>query len=689
MRSNRFFTAVAMAALAWGSVLRAGEANPSTASEDPQRDMMRRYLVALSDQAAAQWAADYEAMTAPEQITAYQKSSRQKLIDALGGFPERCPLNAQTTGTIRRNGYTVEKVIFESQPKLHVTALLFLPDPEKFKPPYPAMVEPCGHSTNGKARDSYQIMGALLALNGMAALVYDPIDQAERIQYRTERWGFIQDGTQWRELAGVYGHQMIGIPSILLGRNTARLMIWDTIRAIDYLETRPEIDAARIGCGGNSGGGILTAYVVALEDRVKAAAPSCYLNNLPVNIRTISPQDAEHHTFAAMTVGPHQTDFLLMRAPAPTLLCEGTKDYFEIGGAWETFRYAKRLYTRMGFAERVDIIENDAPHGYTQPIREATARWMARWLLNKDVPIVEPKIELLTDEEAQCTPEGQVLLLPGARSAYDLNEDYENELAKRRAVLWMKEDRTARLDAVRRVAGIRKLDQLPPPEVVRGETSQRTGYRVVKLELRPEEGIVLPATLYAPENNPGGRVVVYVHELGEAGDAAPGGPIEKLVLGGARVLAVELRGTGRSQRTLSRNFRERIGLDWQDVSAAYALGRSYVGMRAEDILVAARYAAKHLDGGPAETVDLAAVGHVGVPALHAAALEPALFGSVKLTRTLVSWSNAIHCQMTWGQYVNAVHGALREYDLPNLAGVLGAKLIVEDARDGLDRPVAP
>ena len=87
----------------------------------------------------------------------------------------------------------------------------------------------------------------------------------------------------------------------------------------------------------------------------------------------------------------------MLRAPVPTLLCEGTKDFFDIGGSWQMFRWAKRLYTRLGFAERIEIIENDAPHGYTRPLREATARWMSRWLLHKDEPITEPPIEFFTE----------------------------------------------------------------------------------------------------------------------------------------------------------------------------------------------------------------------------------------------------------------------------------------------------
>ena len=647
---------------------------------------MKQYLLRQADEAAQRWEADFEARTTPEQIAAWQKQLRERLWQVLGGPPPRTPLNARVTGKVPRDGYVVEKVIFESLPGFHVTALLFLPDAARLKPPYPGVAVPVGHTGNGKAWDEYQTMGALLALNGMVGLVYDAIDESERLQYRGERAPFVFDKMWGSELHGTYGHMMVQVGSVLLGRNTAWFMVWDTMRAIDYLQSRPEVDPQRIGCTGHSGGGIITAYVVALDDRVQAAAPSCYLSSLPTVISTVGPQDAEQQTWAAMTAGPQPTDLLMLRAPVPTLFCAATKDvYFDVRGSRRAFQYTKRLYARLRCAERIEIVETDGPHSYSRLQREGIARWMSRWLLHKDQPITEPPIRLLTDREAQCTPEGQVMRLPGARSAYDLNEDCERGLAERRKAAWASKDRAALLDRVRQIAGIRKLDQLPLPQVEKGEAIQRSGYRIERLEFRPEAGIVLPAWLFAPERAPSGRVVLYVHERGKEADAAPGGRIEQLVLRGDRVLAVDLRGTGETQQAGQGNY-ALIGTDWKDITTAFCLGRSYVGMRAEDVLTAARYAAQHLAGGPAAAVDLVAVGSVGVPALHAAALEPSLFRSVKLSRTLVSWASVVRCRVTSLQYANAVHGALLEYDLPDLAATLGNKLTVEDARDGAGKP---
>jgi hypothetical protein len=108
-------------------------------------EMMSHYLRGLAGQKFEDWKQQYEQRKTPEQIAEYQKRLREKFIDAIGGLPERTPLNPQVTGVVQRGGYRVEKIIYESQPKHYVTALLFMPDADKFKPPYPGVLVPCGH----------------------------------------------------------------------------------------------------------------------------------------------------------------------------------------------------------------------------------------------------------------------------------------------------------------------------------------------------------------------------------------------------------------------------------------------------------------------------------------------------------------------------------------------------------------
>lgn len=177
-------------------------------------------------------------------------------------------------GIVQADGYRIEKILFESQPGHHVTGNLYLPATAG---PHPAVLIPCGHSYNGKAAEGYQRVSILMARNGIAAFCYDPIGQGER--YQT----FAADGTplsaeyqvnpnSLRQLENIPGqprfnpveeHTLIGIGSILVGRNTATYRIFDGMRCVDYLVSRPDILADRIGCTGNSGGGTLTAYLMA------------------------------------------------------------------------------------------------------------------------------------------------------------------------------------------------------------------------------------------------------------------------------------------------------------------------------------------------------------------------------------------------------------------------------------------
>ncbi len=275
--------------------------------------------------------------------------------------------------------------------------------------------------------------------------------------------------------------------------------------------------------------------------------------------------------------------------------------------------------------------------------------------------------------------------LPGARSVYDLNEDYENELAGRRAAAWASGDREALLEQVRRLAGIRKLSQLPKPAVESLGTVARAGYKIEKLLIKPEEGVSLPALMFLPEKpkRRAGRVVSFTNR-GRRPTRCRADRSSSWSQAGQPVLAVDLRGTGQTQAPPSNGG---YSAEFQDAYVAYLLGRSYVGMRAEDVLVSARYAAERLAGGQGGAVRLVAVGSVGVPALHAAALEPSLFQSVKIKGMLASWSSVIHGRLNKGLVTQLVHGALVHYDLPELAATLGNKITVEQPVNALGRVI--
>ena len=626
----------------------------------PRNDMLVQYTLNQADQAWRNWQQAYEQRKTPEQIAANQQRLRHRFVEALGGFPARTPLNARIVGTIQREGYRVEKVLFESQPKFYVTANLFLPDAARFKPPYPGVIVPCGHHPRSKAWDEYQSMGALLALNGMVGLVYDPIEQGERRQFpQTDLWG-------------TTAHDLIGVGSILLGRSTATFEVWDGMRAIDYLQSRPEVDPKRIGCTGNSGGGTQTSYLMSLDERIVVAAPSCFIGRVGSQIRH-SYGDAEQQIFGQLAWGMDHPDYLSLQAPQQrVIVLAATRDFFDVYAAWNTFRYAKRVYTRLGYPERIDIMENDEGHNYNKDQRQAAVRWMARWLLGRDEPINEPQIALIPDKDLECAPGGNVMQIQGAKSSYDLNEDIQKELAATRKQLWATAGRSELLDRVRRLASIRKLNDLPEPLIEKVATEQAAGHRIDRLIIKPEPGIFLPALLLVPDQPKG--AVLFLGSTGQASQRQNEPAIQECLKSGQIVLTVDLRGMGETGN----------GDDWTQAAGnyraaftAYMLERSLVGMWAEDILVCSRHLASQLPAGQ-KTVQLVATGSVCVPSLHAAALETGLYESVTLKQPLLSWTTVISAKPPdQSQVATVVNGALRVYDLPDLASVVGQKLRIE------------
>lgn len=604
----------------------------------------------------------FEQLKSPDQIHDYQQRLRDFFIKQLGGFPERTPLNPQVLGTIEADGYRIEKVIFESQPQHHVTANLYLP--QKTQPPFPAVLVSSGHSRTAKTADYNQRFGIMLALHGMAALCYDPIGQGERSQILTS------DGKP--EFSGTtQEHFLIGVGSILVGTNTARYRIWDAMRAIDYLASRPDIDGQRIGMTGCSGGGTLTSYVMALDDRIACAAPSCYLTTFRRLIETIGPQDAEQNIFGQVAFGLDQPDYILLRAPRPTLISSTTSDFFDIQGTWDNLRQNKRIYARLGFPERVDLIEAEGTHGVQPANLAAITQWLRRWLAGKDDAVTIRPFSIRPEKELLCTDSGQVLRLPKERSVFDLNVERDQLLAKQRRELWEKQPLEKMLQSVREVAGVRKLSDIPAPKRDKAGKVQRDSYHIDKLVLRTDSAVPLPALTFHPKE-PQDDAYLYLHEGGKLADGAPGGPIEKLVEEGYVVVSVDLRGQGETFPADSKP--DAMLGDWKSFYLAYLLGKSVVGMHTEDAISAGHFLAYYQTEKPRK-VHLVGVGKAAIPALHAAALEPGLFTTVTLRNAPHDWSSIVGLPAPVGQLTSTVHGALGVYDLPDLVRSLGPEKV--------------
>jgi dienelactone hydrolase len=624
--------------------------------EEQPRKMLYAHLQAEAGQHFEARRQRVAALKTPEDVRRRQLELRAKFIDALGGFPEKTPLNARVVGDFKREGYRVEKVIYESRPDHHVTGNLYLPDG---KGPFSAVLVPCGHSDNGKAAEAYQKACILMAKNGLAALCYDPIGQGERLQ----RLG--ADGK-----AAIKGstneHTVAGIGAMLVGGSCATYRIWDGIRSIDYLASRPEIDPKRLGCAGNSGGGTLTAYLMALDERIAAAAPSCYITTLERLFATIGPQDAEQNIPGQVAFGLEHTDYVTMRAPRATLINVGTQDYFDITGAWTTFREAKKIYGILGFGERVDLFEWDDKHGWSKPRRESAMRWMRRWLLEVDDAPVEGELVHEKDEILQCTKTGQVLSEFKGKSVFDLNLAREKELAARRPKLSTEE--VGRLTAAGGPA---------PLTVVSQGTSERGDFKIHEVRGKVRDGFPVPALHFTSTQGTKGSVL-YVHGEGKAKEAGRGGEIEDWVRqSGMAVVAIDARGFGETQPDRKSGG---YGGDEQNAFLALHLNRPLLGQRVLDI--------RSWVGHMGKDLMLVGIGEAAPAALHAAVLEPGV-AAVRIEGGLLSWASVVANPATKAPLSNVVPGALAVYDLPDLAAAIAPRpLTIRNPVDGAGKPVS-
>lgn len=633
----------------------------------------------------------------------------------IGGLPERTPLNARIVGKLEGKGYRIEKVMFESRPKHHVTGTLYLP---LTRGPYPAVLVPCGHSHTGKAAGHYQRTSILLAKNGIAALCYDPIGQGERYQMIDYENDHNQFKTVSYKLAPPHPrvqyvctieHTTMGLGSILLGSNIAQYRIWDGMRAIDYLQSRDDIIGDKIGCTGISGGGTMTSYLMALDKRIFAAAPGCFPMTFRSLIDTKGAQDGEQTIFGQIKFGMDQADYCIMRAPRPTLILGATRDAtFDIKGTWPLFRESKRFYTRLRYPERMSMIEADMPHGFYYPLREASVQWMRRWLLGIDDvvrefedlpdPISDKELRALsegdwTDQELRCTPEGLTLLMKGERSVFQINAEQEKALKRKREPVWAKMDTAGRRELIRETIGLNaeSLRYATPTSEVVG-TIKRKGYIIEKIIISPEPGIKLPALAFVPPN-PKGEVVLYLHGVSMTEDAKPGGAIEKLMKEKGRiVLAAELRGIGETETGHDKRDygRGRFGRDVQEIFLAYLMGSSYVGMRTVDVAAWTDFLASYKNTKGQNKIHLIAQGEAAIPALHAAALDSNRFESVGFNETIKSWAEVVSTPENLNQAVSVVHGALKHYDLSDLIEMVGKDKVKSKNRvDVLGEPWTP
>lgn len=602
--------------------------------------------------------AEIARLKSPADVRRWQGKVRRDLCAILGEFPRRTPLRPQRTGRIDRRGVTIEKIIIESRPRCYLTANLYVPTDAPL--PAPGVLVPCGHAKLGKGYALYRDAGLGLALKGYVAMVFDPTGQGERSECFDPR-----TGRHWvhRE---VPQHHYTGKPLFLTGLTLAGWRTWDGIRCLDYLCSRPEVDASRIGVMGNSGGGAMTMLISAVDERVTACAAS-------------HPGGSLENTHLRGRRPPDRLLYSLL-APRPCRIIVG--DASGETRHLDKLNILKPFYAASGCLDRLELVWVDGKHDLKTPKRVASYEWLNRWLGRETEPSDEPAIRTVSEKALFCTGTGQVLgSITDAETMQTLNAKRARKLSPKRTLPTTRAALTKSLAALRR-AVTRRIgfvrSSAPLSAAPRGRVRGVPGVVIEKLVFQGEPGLPVPALLFLPTRcAPDAPAVVHAAETGKPNSLDPAPLPLRLAQKGFPTLSIDVRDTGETSvcdvddsdtwPTRTRNWRNFNGSRWtHDELAirALSIGRSRTGMRTLDLLRALDLVTGRRDLA-GRRVALVGEGRGGVWALIAAALDRRV-DAVAAVRTLGSY-RLLTDRAEYNQFEHFWEpGALLDYDLPDL-----------------------
>lgn len=367
-------------------------------------DMLQNYYEAKFLRLRTERRARLAAVATPEEACNYAAWARRTLREAFLLPEERTPLQARVTADMEEDGVLAEAVLFEPRPCYLASALLYRPAGEVANGSLPVVLGLCGHSQNGKSSETYRTFARTLAKIGFLVLLVDPAGQGERLQFvRTAGDRFSDCST--------HEHNQLGKMLGLFGDNFAYWRAWDAMRALDYLLSRPEADASRVGVTGTSGGGTMSTYLWALDDRITMAAPGCYITSFFHNYDNELPVDAEQAVPGLAAAGIEMADFLIARATEPCLILGRGNDFFDPRGTREAFEEVRNIYELLGAPDRIQLSFEAGEHGYGPGNRRAMYRFFAA-----EAGLCGEVEELSPGTDLQVSPDGQVNWIPGSRT---------------------------------------------------------------------------------------------------------------------------------------------------------------------------------------------------------------------------------------------------------------------------------
>ncbi|HJZ94575.1 MAG TPA: prolyl oligopeptidase family serine peptidase [Gemmataceae bacterium] len=378
---------------------------PKTPAPLPGEKMIRAYFERQAKEIGGAAMRDFKTKEDWEKA---RPELRRQLLEMLGlwPMPARTDLKATVTGKIERPKFTVEKLHFQSMPGIYVTGNLYVPKPAPTKAPTVLYV--CGHGNVVKdgisygSKVHYQHHPAWFAEHGYVALVIDTLQLSEipglhHGTYRDKMWW-------WHTL----------------GYTPAGVECWNAMRALDYLESRTEVDPKRIGVTGRSGGGAYSWWIAATDDRVQCAIPVAGIADLQAHLNEGYPGRLEKgviagHCDCMFMVNTYRWDFPMVAAlvaPRPLLLGNSDQDeIFPVPGYHRLAEKVRKIYELYGAGNKFALLETKGKHEDTPELRLGAFRWMNRWLKNDSSEVTEDKFERFTPQELKVlekTPEGQV-----------------------------------------------------------------------------------------------------------------------------------------------------------------------------------------------------------------------------------------------------------------------------------------
>lgn len=643
-----------------------------------------RYLTRLMEERRAERRRILAGITTREKLLERQKYIRGKMWELLGGPFEKTPLNPRVTGSVPRQGYRIDRLVYESRPGLFVTSNLYVPEG---RGPFPAVLGSMGHSANGKAHRPYQTLFHTLARKGYLVLAFDPFGQGERIEYPGAVPGTSALGSPTRE------HDYAGKRLLLLGVNFALYRAWDGIRGIDYLLSRADVDPQRIGCGGQSGGGTMTMYLAALDERIRAAVVS-EGNTENVAQANFDPpgsvDDAEQNLVPSLVHGIDRFDWLHAVAPRALLITITNKDagstygpdYVSDGMA--LIEELKRTYGLLDAAERVALVETPMRHSYSYEHRRASYGWYNRWLRSAAVPPAgraagtaalpddsEPPVTLEEDKALWCTPNGSVAALKG-ESSFTL---------MRKLASQTRPAAPPTVETIRKVLGLLPVDttaqaKMPVPHQLLS-TTEKFDHAIDELDITSERDIHVPAWVVRPlktaEKVP---AILMLSDSGKEGFVAEGGMGADFAAAGVVFSSADLRGRGQcAPRPPSRgpNYYSGRGEDFY-IWDTLMLDRPMLGGYVHDALQALR-CLRHRPQVDPTRLWVIGQGTMGVVALFALALEPALRGAF-LQSALSDYRSIVENDRYTTAFRIYATGLLRHFDLPDVAALAAPRKLV-------------